>query len=126
MPEFAPVTRAFWLLRGFSGSGAVFTQMNRFRTIVFHRRKGKPFRFPHPQLERHGTSYLSPWVPHDLNMRLAPQIQGDETFPQNSILSDKTTFRYSQKTYETHNDLSEGGAAPSAEHFATVARATND
>ena len=100
--------------------------INRCRTIVFHGRKGKPFRFRRPRPQRHGTSYLSSRVPHNLNMRLASQLQGDETIPQNTIRSDKTTFRHPQKTHETHDDLSESGAAPGAEHFAIVARATND
>ncbi|HXM33139.1 MAG TPA: ATP-binding protein, partial [Chthoniobacterales bacterium] len=59
-------------------------------------------------------------------MRLAPQLQGDETFPQTTIRSDETTFTYPPQTHETHNALSENGAAPGAEHFAIVARATND
>jgi PAS domain S-box-containing protein len=59
-------------------------------------------------------------------MRLAPQLQGDETFPQNTIRSDETTFRYPQKTHETDHALSESGASSGAEHFAIVARATND
>ncbi|MEY2498340.1 MAG: hypothetical protein QOD12_1896 [Verrucomicrobiota bacterium] len=99
---------------------------NRFRTIVFPGRKGKPFRFLGPPPQRHRTSYLYSWVSHDLNMRLAPQLQGDETFPQNTIRSDETTFRYPQKTHETDHALSESGASSGAEHFAIVARATND
>ena len=59
-------------------------------------------------------------------MRLAPQLQGEETLPQNTIRSDGTTFRYPQKTHETYDDLSESGASSGAEHFAIVARATND
>src|SRR5437016_12274903 len=99
---------------------------NRFRTIVFPGGKGKPFRFGRPRSQRHGTSYLSSWVPHNLNMRLATQLQGDETFPQNTIRSDETTFRYPPQNHETHDALSKSGPSPGAEHFAIVARATND
>ena len=58
-------------------------------------------------------------------MRLAPQLQGDETFPQNTIRSDET-FRYPPQNHEIHESLSKSGASPGAEHFAIVARATND
>src|SRR5438270_5654914 len=99
---------------------------NRFRTIVFAGGKGKPFRFERPRSQRHGTSYLSSWVSHDLNMRLAPQLQGDETLPQTTIRSDENTFRYPPQNHETHDALSKSGPSPGAEHFAIVARATND
>src|SRR5438552_9152914 len=59
-------------------------------------------------------------------MRLAPQLQGDETFPQTTIRSDENTFRYPPHNHETHDALSKSGASPGAEHFAIVARATND
>ena len=62
---------------------------------------------------------------HDLKMRLATEIQGDETPTHEHHRTEKPSPKPSHQKYETR-ELSESGAAESPEHFAIVARATND
>lgn len=59
-------------------------------------------------------------------MRLATEIQGDETSTQNPARNENLISRNSFQTHETRHEISESGPVESAEHFAIVARATND
>jgi PAS domain S-box-containing protein len=58
-------------------------------------------------------------------MRLATEIQGDETSTQERDRTDTASPKQSHQKYEIC-ELSESSAAESPEHFAIVARATND
>jgi two-component system cell cycle sensor histidine kinase/response regulator CckA len=58
-------------------------------------------------------------------MRLATEIQGDEAPTHERDRTEKNSPKQSHQKYETR-ELSESGAAESPEHFAIVARATND
>lgn len=58
-------------------------------------------------------------------MRLATEIQGDEASKHERDRTEKNSPKQSHQKYETR-ELSESGAAESPEHFAIVARATND
>ncbi len=58
-------------------------------------------------------------------MRLATEIRGDETSTHERDKTDKISPKASHQKYETRK-LSESGADESPEHFAIVARATND
>ncbi|MEY2558277.1 MAG: hypothetical protein QOE34_1702, partial [Verrucomicrobiota bacterium] len=58
-------------------------------------------------------------------MRLATEIQGDETSTQERDRTDTASPKQSHQKYEIR-ELSESSAAESPEHFAIVARATND
>src|ERR1700682_70223 len=102
IPEFAPVTRAFCFLRGFSGSGELFTSMNFLRTVISRGRKGKRFRFMRPRSQRHRTSSPYAWVQNDLKMRLATEIQGDETSAKNPAQSESPSSSNSTQKHETH------------------------
>jgi two-component system cell cycle sensor histidine kinase/response regulator CckA len=62
---------------------------------------------------------------HDLKMRLATEIQGDEEFPQNQHRAESKSFRPTHKTYETLPDLP-ASAHEVPEHLALAAQATND
>lgn len=62
---------------------------------------------------------------HNLKMRLATEIQGDEEFPQNQNRAETTSFRPTHKTYETFPDLP-ASAHEIPEHLALAAQATND
>jgi PAS domain S-box-containing protein len=59
-------------------------------------------------------------------MRLATEIQGDETSAQNPARSENPSSRNSTQKHETHHEIPESRPFESAEHFAIVARATND
>ncbi|HEX7515905.1 MAG TPA: ATP-binding protein [Chthoniobacterales bacterium] len=59
-------------------------------------------------------------------MRLATEIQGDETSAQNPARSENPSSRNSTQKHETHHEIPESRPIESAEHFAIVARATND
>jgi two-component system cell cycle sensor histidine kinase/response regulator CckA len=59
-------------------------------------------------------------------MRLATEIQGDETSTQNPARSENPASRSSTHKHETHIEIPESRPIESAEHFAIVARATND
>ena len=59
-------------------------------------------------------------------MRLATEIQGDETSTQNPARSENPSSRNSTQKHETHHEIPESRPIESAEHFAIVARATND
>jgi two-component system, cell cycle sensor histidine kinase and response regulator CckA len=59
-------------------------------------------------------------------MRLATEIQGGETLARNPARSENPVSRSSTNTYESHTEIAESGPIESAEHFAIVARATND
>jgi PAS domain S-box-containing protein len=59
-------------------------------------------------------------------MRLATEIQGDETSTQNSTRNEISSSRNPLQKHETHDEISESRPIESAEHFAIVARATND
>ena len=59
-------------------------------------------------------------------MRLATEIQGDETSTQNPTHSEISSSRIPIQTHETHPEFPESRPIESAEHFAIVARATND
>jgi PAS domain S-box-containing protein len=58
-------------------------------------------------------------------MRLATEIQGDETSTQERDRTDTASPKQSHQKYEIR-ELSESSAAESPEHFAIIARATND
>jgi PAS domain S-box-containing protein len=58
-------------------------------------------------------------------MRLATDIQGEKESPQNQNRAETTSFRPSQKTYETLPDLPQS-AHEIPEHLALAAQATND
>lgn len=60
---------------------------------------------------------------HDLKMRLATEIQGDEASQQNLHRAGNEASRY--PNYETPSDLS-SGATEIPEHLALAAQATND
>ena len=100
--------------------------MSFLRTLIFRGRKGKRFRFMRPRPQRHRTSFPYAWVQNDLKMRLATEIQGDETSAQNPARSQNPSSRNSTLKRETHNEIPESHPLESAEHFAIVARATND
>lgn len=59
-------------------------------------------------------------------MRLATEIQGDETSAQNPAQIENPSLRDSTQKHETHHEIPESRPFESAEHFAIVARATND
>jgi hypothetical protein len=59
-------------------------------------------------------------------MRLATEIQGDETSTQNPARSENPSSRHSTQKHETHHEIPESRPIESAEYFALVARATND
>lgn len=63
---------------------------------------------------------------HDLKMRLATEIQGDETSTQNSLGNEDLGFKNPTQKHEIYQEFPESGPIESAEHFAFVARATND
>jgi len=58
-------------------------------------------------------------------MRLATEIQGDQTPTHEHDRTEKNSPKETHQKYETR-ELSESGSAQSSEHFAIVARATND
>jgi PAS domain S-box-containing protein len=58
-------------------------------------------------------------------MRFATEIQGEEEPTHERDRTEKTSPKSSQQKHETR-ELSESGAAQSPEHFAILARATND
>ena len=62
---------------------------------------------------------------HNLKMRLATEIQGEEEFPPNQKRAESTSFRPAHKTYETLPDLPHS-ALEIPEHLALAAQATND
>ena len=59
-------------------------------------------------------------------MRLATEIQGAETSTPNPTGNENPISRIPFQTHETRHEISESGPVESAEHFAIVARATND
>jgi PAS domain S-box-containing protein len=59
-------------------------------------------------------------------MRLATEIQGDETSLKNPARSENPSPRISAQKHETHYEIPESHPFESAEHSASVARATND
>jgi two-component system cell cycle sensor histidine kinase/response regulator CckA len=59
-------------------------------------------------------------------MRLATEIQGDETSTQNLVRSENSSSRNPIQKHETHSEIPESCPLEGAEHFAIVARATND
>jgi len=59
-------------------------------------------------------------------MRLATEIQGDETSTESPIRHENPSSRNSTHENEIHHELPESGPLKSAEHFAILARATND
>ncbi|MEY2489483.1 MAG: hypothetical protein QOC70_1425 [Verrucomicrobiota bacterium] len=59
-------------------------------------------------------------------MRLATEIQGDETPAHNPTRSQNPSSRNSTQEHETYHEIPESRPIESAEHFAIVARATND
>jgi two-component system cell cycle sensor histidine kinase/response regulator CckA len=59
-------------------------------------------------------------------MRLATEIQGDETSTQNPALRENSSFWNSTQKHETHHEIPESRPTESTEHFAILARATND
>jgi PAS domain S-box-containing protein len=59
-------------------------------------------------------------------MRLATEIQGDETSTANPTQNEDPSPRYSIQQNEIHQELPESRPPESEEHFAIVARATND
>ena len=59
-------------------------------------------------------------------MRLATEIQGDETSTRNPVHKHNSSSRNPGQKHERHDEISESRALKGAEHFAIVARATND
>jgi two-component system, cell cycle sensor histidine kinase and response regulator CckA len=59
-------------------------------------------------------------------MRLATEIQGDETSTQIPARSENPSSRNSTQKHETHHEIPESRPIESAEYFAIAARATND
>lgn len=59
-------------------------------------------------------------------MRLATEIQGDDTSTAIPIQNENPNSRNSNPQNEIHHELPESGPLKSAEHFAILARATND
>lgn len=59
-------------------------------------------------------------------MRLATQIQGDETSTANPARNENPGSRNSPQKDEIHHELPESRPLEGAQHFAIVARATND
>src|SRR5436190_19486988 len=59
-------------------------------------------------------------------MRLATEIQGDETSTRNPIRKGNSSSRNPAQKHETNNGISESRAPEGTKHFAIVARATND
>jgi PAS domain S-box-containing protein len=59
-------------------------------------------------------------------MRLATEIQGEETSTQNSTHRENSSSRNHIQKHENHPEIPESRPTESAEHFAIVARATND
>src|SRR6185436_14000653 len=76
--------------------------------------------------QRHGTSLAYARVQNGLKMRLATEIQGDETPVRNPARSKSPSSRNSTQIDETHHQIPESRQFESAEYFAIVARATND
>ena len=62
---------------------------------------------------------------HNLKMRLATEIQGEEEFPPNQKRAETTSFRPAHKSYETLSDLPHS-APEIPEHLTLAAQATND
>jgi two-component system cell cycle sensor histidine kinase/response regulator CckA len=62
---------------------------------------------------------------HNLKMRLATEIQGDEAPAHEHHRTEKPNPKQPHQKYEIR-ELSESGTAEGPEHFAIVARATND
>jgi two-component system cell cycle sensor histidine kinase/response regulator CckA len=59
-------------------------------------------------------------------MRLVTEIQGDETSARNPAQNENPSSRNSTQKHENHHEIPESRPIESAEHFAIVARATND
>jgi PAS domain S-box-containing protein len=59
-------------------------------------------------------------------MRLATEIQGEETSRRNPVQKQNPSSRNPGQKHERPDEISESGAPEGAEHFAIVARATND
>src|SRR5438552_17261935 len=59
-------------------------------------------------------------------MRLATEVQGDETSTRKPDRNENPTPRHAAQEHEVHQKIPESGPIESAEHFAIVARATND
>jgi two-component system, cell cycle sensor histidine kinase and response regulator CckA len=59
-------------------------------------------------------------------MRLATEIQGDETSTRNPVRNENPSSRNPAQKHETQDEISESRSPEGTEHFALVARATND
>jgi PAS domain S-box-containing protein len=59
-------------------------------------------------------------------MRLATEIQGDDTPVHNPARNQNSNARNLTQEHETHHEIPESRPLESAEHFTIVARATND
>src|SRR5205814_5955674 len=59
-------------------------------------------------------------------MRLVTEIQGEETPKRNPVRSENPSSRNPTQEHETLHEIPQGRPFESAEHFAIVARATND
>jgi two-component system, cell cycle sensor histidine kinase and response regulator CckA len=59
-------------------------------------------------------------------MRLATEIQGDKASTRNPARNENPSCRNPAQKHETHNEIPESRSPEGAEHFAIVARATND
>ena len=80
-----------------------------------------------PLLQRHRTSFPSPWVQNDLKMRVATEIQGDETSATDPAQNRNLNSRSSAQQYEkADSEIRENRPSAGAEYFAIAARATND
>src|SRR5438067_5009780 len=123
MPEFAPVTSAFWFFSGFSGSGE--------RLMICKMRAAKSFSCAakasalivgNSFAQRHGISLFHRGFQHDLKMRLAAEIQGDEASQQNH-------YRGAMDApHQSHENSSDSSSRPDeiSQHLARAAQATND
>jgi PAS domain S-box-containing protein len=67
-----------------------------------------------------------PGFKSDLKMRLATEIQGDETSTQHPARGENPSSRNLIQNHETQSQIRESRQIKSAEYFALAARATND
>ena len=63
---------------------------------------------------------------NDLKMRLATEIQGDETSTRNPARNENPASRNPTQKNEIHDQIPKSHSLEGTEHFAIAARATND
>lgn len=89
-------------------------------------KKGAHFRLTRPVPEGIELAFHTRGSETGLKMRLATDIQGDESSARNSSRNENPGFKNLAKKDETRAETSENRPPESTEHFAIVARATND